>query len=171
MRRDLFYVFESPVSAVYEAYERSIREILRKNPEGSPYHTLSFGLNFSMKFNMNGGSCHVHLMPYGSGTAVGVRYSIAQAVGARYEAHCKVMTQGAEKFLGIASKPARLTMEAFLKPENQITEGSVPTPASAPAAETISAPAPTGNPYKFCPQCGTKLDSSARFCTACGVKQ
>ncbi len=173
MRRDLFCTFEKPVPEVYAAYRRSIEEVLNKKPECSPCHTLSFGLNMSFKFNINGGSCHVHLIPYGTGTAVGVRYSIAQLYGARYEAHCMAMTHYVEELLGVVSRSARLNINDFLKKENQITmdPSSVPTVAPVQESAPAPAPAPAGNPFKFCTQCGTKLDASAAFCTACGKKQ
>ena len=84
MRRDVCHFYPIHVIGVYKAYVRAIKEVFDADCSEEPYHTLTFGLKFSFKYNMNGGFCHVHLMPYRGGTAVDIRYTIVQALGAKY---------------------------------------------------------------------------------------
>lgn len=120
MRKDLFHYFEADVKTVYEAYVRAANEEFGKACSETPYHTISFGLNYSFKYNMNGGSCHIHFMPYKTGTAVGIRYTIVQLVGARYGAHDSDMKKSVEKKLGISATDVNLEMEEFLKDSNRV---------------------------------------------------
>ncbi len=163
MRRDMFFIYDKPVAEVFNAYRQAIKTVFNTDADAAEFHSITFGLNFSFKYNMNGGACHVHFIPYGNGTAVRIRYSIAQLVGARYAAHCKDMVNGADKVLGIESKPAKLDMEQFLKDESKTVKAEAPVQR---------APEPSGaKTHKFCAQCGTKLDISANFCISCGKKQ
>ena len=52
---------------------------------------------------MNGGACTVLLMPYKSGTAVNVRYSIAQLFGSRYNAYDEELTKNVVGILRVES--------------------------------------------------------------------
>ncbi len=197
MRRDICCMYNKNIREVFNAYMSAIDTVLGKRGEAQPYHTISFGLNMSFRYNINGGSCTVHLMPYSGGTAVDVRYSIAQLAGARYAAHCQELTRGVEEVLGVPSMPVDLDVEIFLMPYNQVTSANDPRIASAPAFAPAPAPvlapppppapmAPTApmpelapqpayvpapQPFKFCTSCGTKLSTDARFCTACGKPQ
>lgn len=120
MKRDLFHYFESDVKTVYAAYVKAAEEKFGKDCSSTPYHTVSFGLNFSFKYNMNGGACHIHFIPYKSGTAVGVRYSIAQLLGARYQAHDSDMTEYVERELGVRSGSIKIAMEEFMNDSNRV---------------------------------------------------
>ncbi len=184
MRRDLCFTFDRGVTDVYRAYLTAIRDVFSKDAEPQPYHTLTFGLNMSFKYNMNGGSCTVHLMPYGAGTAVDVRYTIVQAAGARYEAHGNALNRRVESILGCAAVPASLDVELFLLPENQVLSADDPrvarsatgSPATESPASDMSA---TGSPAtdmpavpaagETCARCGAPMKSGARFCTQCGA--
>lgn len=120
MKKDLFHYFEADVKTVYAAYVKAAKEKFGKDCSSSPYHTLSFGLNYSFKYNMNGGACHIHFIPYKSGTAVGIRYTIAQMFGARYEAHDSDMVGFVEKEVGLKSTSINIDMEEFLKDSNRV---------------------------------------------------
>ena len=128
MKKDLFHYYEADLETVFNAYVSAVKKQFGKDCSVKPFHTISFGLNFSFKYNMNGGSCHVHFMPYNTGTAVGVRYSIAQLMGARYSAHDADMTKYVQKELNVIATNTRLDMEEFLSYANKIT--------SAPTQET-----------------------------------
>ncbi len=186
MRRDMGFYVEADVASVYTAYLKALSgDPFRRSCNEQPYHTLSFGLNFSMKYNMNGGSCHIHFMPHGSGTAVNIRFSIAQAAGARYGKYTEVLNNTFMKYLPIAPRPANYNMDDFLRPENQVVASSAsrafvasapvtqapvatPAPASAPVTPPPVATSPTASSL-FCSNCGNKLDPNARFCTQCGT--
>ena len=76
MRRDLAYFYERPINEVFAAFEQAANQRFGKDCKTEPCVRLTFGLNFSMKYNMNGGSVTAHFMPYQNGTAVNLRYSI-----------------------------------------------------------------------------------------------
>lgn len=192
MKRDICCYFHKKLPEVYNAYMQAIAMVLNKQGSPQPLHTITFGLNFSMKYNMNGGACTIHLIPYQNGTAVDVRYSLAQAAGARYEAHCKVLTQGVERLLGLNAVRVTLPIEMFLDPANQVTSANdlrcqgaqpgeaIPAAPVAPVAPVTAAPVqpiqpapavPGAKPFKFCMFCGEKLPTEARFCSRCGKPQ
>lgn len=120
MKKDLFHYFESDVKTVYAAYLKAAKEKFGKDCSSTPYHTVSFGLNYSFKYNMNGGACHIHFIPYKNGTAVGIRYTIIQMFGARYEAHDSDLTGFVEKELGKKSDYINIGMEEFMNNSNRV---------------------------------------------------
>ena len=70
MRRDLVYFYPCPKDAVFNAFLRTANEKFGKNCKKDPNgNSISFGLNFSFRYNMNGGACTIHFMPYQNGTA------------------------------------------------------------------------------------------------------
>ena len=163
MRRDICLYYEKELPEVFSAYVEAINKRFGKDCNPAPYHTIQFALSFSFKYNMNGGGCTVRLMPHGRGTAVNVRYSIAQAVGARYEAHCRDLSNFVESILRVNSAGINIPVEEFMRPQNQITPNSArpaqpkPTPQPAPTSaqtaqkivETVvrpTAPAPQPAP-------------------------
>lgn len=192
MRRDLFYFYPSDIDSVYVAYQRAIRDRLGKEAEGVPVHTLVFGLNFSFKFNMNGGGCHVHFMRYRGGTAVNIRYTIAQATGARYEAHADELNLAVDNILQLKAQKVNLDAELFeaSKEERPLAFGApkaTPQPTYNPPM-TFNEPTPmrsyapmNNNPApisaqsmeraRFCGQCGTPFQGDANFCANCGAKR
>ncbi len=162
MKRDICCTYDREVVEVFNAYVRAIRDAFAKDCTPQYYHTISFGLNFSFFYNMTGGVCTVHLIPFENGTAVDVRYSVIQPCGARYGAHCLALTQRVEQILGCLSKPSHIDVNLFLRPENQIiapgdprfpaanaaenaaagSEQTVPESAPAPVAPPVAEPAP-----------------------------
>lgn len=140
MRRDICLYYEKELPEVFSAYVEAINKRFGKDCNPAPYHTIQFALSFSFKYNMNGGGCTVRLMPHGRGTAVNVRYSIAQAVGARYEAHGRDLSKFVEAILRVNSVGINIPVEEFMRPQNQITPNSArpaqpkPTPQPAPTA-------------------------------------
>ena len=92
MRRDLVYFYPAPMKLVYDAFYNAANQRFGKDCKADPFKTLQFGLNYSFKYNMNGGSITAHFMPYQNGIAVNLRYTIIQAFGARYQKHAQDYT-------------------------------------------------------------------------------
>jgi hypothetical protein len=162
MRRDIFHYFNASVQDVFQAYHQTIQNKFEKNATATPYYTISFALSFSFRYNMNGGSCTLHFMPYNNGTAVCVRYTLIQAIGARYGAYNQRLLEEVEKLLHVKAQNVELNVEAFLQPSNQ----AVSTPIK-----------PQEMPEKprelavFCPKCGIKFGENDLFCYNCGSKR
>lgn len=172
MRRDVGFYVEADIRQVYDAYlKAAMNPPFERSCKQEPLHTISFGINFSFKYNINGGSCNIHLMPMGAGTAVNIRFSLAQAAGARYELYANNLNAAVQRFLPVRITPANYNMDDFLRPENQLTEASAPQAIVAP--QQAPAPTPQPAPAGFCTACGNGLQAGARFCGKCGaaVKQ
>ena len=173
MRRDIGFYVEANIEKVYEAYlKAATNKPFERDCRKEPYHTISFGVNYSFKYNMNGGSCNIHFMPSGNGTAVNMRFSLAQAAGARYERYAQDLNNAMRAFLPVAIQQKTYNMDDFLKPENQVTEDSLRKQMAA--AATPVAPAATVAPAaasgaKYCANCGNPLAPGGRFCTQCGT--
>ncbi len=182
MRRDIAFYWEAGTKEVYEAYLRTAqREPFERDCDQKPFYSIGFGVNYSMKYNMNGGACTIHFMPYRSGTAVNLRFSIAQVFGARYERYAQDLNEIVERYLGVRPREIEIDVEEFLRPENQLTPGKLiaqETPAFAPMAyqpvAVPSAPQPVVQPAaqgsKVCAGCGNPLNPGANFCTQCGTR-
>lgn len=63
MRRDLFYFYPLPVQPVSDAFVQAANQRFGKQCKVEPYKTVNFGLNYSFKYNMNGGALTIHFMP------------------------------------------------------------------------------------------------------------
>ena len=177
MRRDVMHYYERSIADVYGAYKAAAMQKFGKDCREEPYHTLSFGLNYSFRYNMNGGACTVHFMPYNTGTAVNIRYSIVQLAGARYGAHDKEMSTFVTSVLGVPAMDLKIDPEIFLLEQNKVYAGSYTTPAAPayqpapPVQQPVQTyqPAPAASP-KFCARCGNRLSPGAKFCGGCGNK-
>ncbi len=159
MTKDVFFYYPCETGAVYQAYLRTANEQFAKVcKEEIPGAVISFGLDFSFKYNMNGGACTIHFMPHQSGTAVAIRYTVVQLLGARVSKHSSDLTSYADRILGAAAQPAQLTMNLFTGYESSYTPAVVrqPIPQVAPAGA------------RMCPHCGAPLSENARFCSSCG---
>lgn len=186
MRRDICHFFPADVKTVYNAYLTALHnKQFRRDCREEPYHTLTFGLNFSMKYNMNGGSCIIHFIPYNGGTAVDLRFVLAQAAGARYERYDHDLTSAAVLLLGIHVQPLTLDIEEFLKESNKVyaqnqtgtsdaqyTAPPTPPPTVSQAQTRICTVCgrDVAEDDMFCGYCGTKVVCKNRFCTKCGTK-
>ena len=198
MRRDLVYFYPCPKDAVFNAFLRTANEKFGKNCKKDPNgNSISFGLNFSFRYNMNGGACTIHFMPYQNGTAINLRYSIVQAFGARYKRHAAEMTAYANNILKATGKPMKLDVNAFLSyaatgnPQQAAAPGGtaapVQPPVQAPAQPPVQAPArpqppvqqPRANqktaqqsepPYRAVGQSANQPSQSLAFCPECGKR-
>ena len=175
MRRDLYHYFKGDIESVYNAYVAVLRaEPFHKEPNLAPYSLISFGLGMSFKFNMNGGTVHIHLAPRGTGTAIQVRYSIVQLVGARYRAYDKLLTDHVAAVLGYAAEPLEELADAYFEassaqPALTETKAIEVQPVEVVAEEVEEVPAPTGRP-QFCGKCGKRIDPEDNYCGSCGAK-
>lgn len=133
MRRDLAFFYPVPVNVVYNAYVQTAMKKFGKDCKQNPFTTLSFGLNFSFKYNMNGGSCTIHFMPYQNGTAINLRYTIVQAMGARYKAHAQDLNNFAADIIRV--KPQSITIEVshFTNYAASVQQNAIPYPQQAPS--------------------------------------
>ena len=165
MRRDLGFYIEAPIEQVYNAYlQAATHPPFSRSCRQEPFHTISFGMNFSFKYNMNGGSCTLHFMPYGSGTALNIRFSIVQGAGARYGLYAKNLNLSMQNYLPCIPQPANYNINDFLQPENRVTPSGV---APSPNPQVFEAPV---IPHTMlCCHCGNPLPFGSRFCVHCGV--
>ena len=54
MRRDLCYFYPVPVQPTFDAFVQAANQQFGKGCKIDAYKTISFGLNYSFKYNMNG---------------------------------------------------------------------------------------------------------------------
>ncbi len=165
MRKDIYYYFESDVASVYNAYLMAVRSKLKREPHiQAPYYAIEFGVTFSVKYNLNGGSCILGFVPYQNGTAVNIGLFIVQLCGARCGAYARDLTNEAAKYLGLSPREISVDIELFLQESNYVRAGTVPQTQTPPA------PQPTANPQnvKFCTNCGCAQQKDAKFCSSCG---
>ncbi len=168
MRRDVIHYYEKGIAEIFEAYRAAAMQKFGKDCRAEPYHTLSFGLNYSFRYNMTGGACTIHFMPYGKGTAVDVRYSIAQIAGARYGAHDQELSQFVTSVTGAPAQRLDIDADSFLLDQNKVTAHAAPqTPVYGQPAQTQYGQK-TAN--RFCGKCGSRLVPGAAFCGNCGNK-
>ena len=171
MRRDLCFYVEAPIDRVYNAYlTAATNQPFERECAQTPYHNISFGINFSFKYNMNGGGCNLHFMPSGTGTAVNMRFSIAQAAGARYERYANDLNAAMLKVLPVALYPANYDAEEFVKPQNQVTPaGFASAPVAAAPVALAKEPAARSQNAQSCSNCGHAMGAQDRFCSHCGT--
>lgn len=172
MRRDLAYFYERPINEVFAAFEQAANQRFGKDCKTEPCVRLTFGLNFSMKYNMNGGSVTAHFMPYQNGTAVNLRYSIVQAFGARYKTHAHDLTLFVNGILRVAGQPIQLDVDRFLDYEAGVTCPRCGTGCAAGELFCSSCGTPLQQPERpvFCTNCGASLRQEGKFCHRCGAK-
>ena len=171
MRRDICFFIPADVQSVYNAYLSALgNDKFRRECAQEPYHTLTFGLNFSAKFNFNGGSCTLHFMPWQGGTAVDMRFSLAQLGGAKYEKYANELNADTMALIGTTVQKVSIPVETFLDPRNKVYANGAPAQASAPAPALVPTPAPAAPTGRVCAKCGYVLSDDAQFCMMCGSK-
>ena len=139
MRRDICFYYPEDVITIYNAFLTAAKNPpFERTCSQQPYHTFQFGLNYSVKYNMNGGSLTLHFMPYNNGTAVNLRFSIAQLAGAKCDVFANDLAYYACSRLGLRSQYCSVDIEEFLKPENQVTmQNRAPSPTPTPFAPSV----------------------------------
>lgn len=168
MRRDLVYYYDRPLDAVFNAFIQAANQRFGKNCKIEQGKTISFALNYSFKYNMNGGTVTAHFMPYQNGTAVNLRYTIIQAVGARYKAHAKDLTLFADGILQTSGVLIQLDINLFLAYEQQTPSAGVYVQSQNAAVQQPVLQQP--QPQRICANCGKPVSNDAVFCNSCGKK-
>lgn len=160
MTKDLFFYYPCQPAQVYSAYLQTANERFSKQcREEIRGAVFSFGLDYSFKYNMNGGACTIHVMPHQGGTAVAIHYTVVQLFGAKVTKHSTDITSYADRILGVQNQPIQLNIKMFTDYEASLKGQGAPQPAS-------NIPQSQGAPV--CPNCGNPLTPGARFCVSCG---
>lgn len=173
MKKQICHFYPIDVNTVYAAYDRAAGERFGKDCVRQPYHTIRFGLNFSLKYNMNGGHVQVSFMPVQGGTAVCVEYSVAQLMGARCGAHDRDLSEYVRAILGVAPMDTPIpageiqNYAAYAPTASVATVQPIQPPVQAPSQQPIGAPDPGA--VRFCTRCGER-SSGGNFCAKCGNK-
>ena len=166
MRKDIYYYFESDPASVYNACLTAVRNKFKKEPHNqAPYYLMEFGVTFSFKYNINGGSCVLAFVPYQNGTAVDIGLFIAQLCGARCGAYAKDFTNEVAKHLGITPQEISIDQSLFFEENNYVKANS----STQPKSSTTSQPVANTQNSKFCSNCGSAQAPNSKFCTNCGV--
>ena len=128
MEKDYRFYCESDVKVVFAAYVRAIERMFGKTRnEGciiSPYQTITFSIDYSFKYNMNGGTCNINFAPQKTGTAITFHYKIKQLLGARCQTHASDIFNFAEQELSYKKmliNDDELLLDAGLKSNNSNT--------------------------------------------------
>ena len=177
MREDVCYRFSADVQTVYGAYLKAAQSPpFERTCSQEPFHTFSFGVNYSMKYNMNGGSCILHFISYEGGSAVDLRFVIAQAWGAKCEKYAQELTDRAAALLGELPRRCSIPIDTFTNENNKVyahkpvvPAASAPAPVPAPSAFCTNCGKAIGANDQFCAGCGTRLKKAQKFCTQCGT--
>ena len=181
MRRDLVFFYPLPPEPVYRAFVQAANQRFGKECKFEPFVKLSFGLNYSFKYNMNGGVLTVHFMPYQNGTAIDLHYTVVQLAGARYKKHAQDLTQFTDSVLGTRATTLVLDANHFLayeqsaspvQPMQQIQSSQPVQPVQS--AQPVQ-PVQTQEPVQYasaevcrCDSCGREILPGAKFCAGCG---
>lgn len=164
MTRDLCYYFERSYLDVYNAFLWAAKDKFGKDCKQEEGKVITFVLNYSFRYNMNGGAIRVFFMPYATGTAVNLHYIIAQLYGARYGAHAKDLIAHVEKTLYVQAVEMQPNLNAFLA--FQPTPDLFAPPKQPPTAQ----PMPQPVAQKRCANCGQDIAEDSLFCAYCGAK-
>ena len=113
MKRDLCFYYDRPLNDVFNAYVQAITQQVGKGCQVVQGRSINFGLNYSFRYNMNGGFCNILFIPYQNGTAVNMRYTIIQLLGARYTAHAQDVNNYVFRILQTKAVPLNLNVSIF----------------------------------------------------------
>lgn len=173
MRKDLVYFYPAPLKNVYDAFYNAANQKFGKSCKADPFKTLSFGLDYSFRYNMNGGSLTAHFMPYQNGTAVNLRYTMVQSLGGKYKKHAQDYTQYIDGLLRVNGTVIQLDLQYFTDYEQRTPSGVLPQPMQQtmpPQQAPVQQPSQQIPRGKFCTKCGAPTSPDALFCTKCGNK-
>ena len=187
MRRDVCYFFPVDVVSLYNAYLTAAKNPpFERSCKEEPYHTFAFGIRSSFKYNINGGACTLHFIPYQNGAAVDLRFTLAQLLGARYGKYAEELTNRAAAILRVGPQQVNINIEEFLRPENKVSAGSNSQPfmESSPVAPPLQSTAPVytqqsveqfrvpssnNSENPLCGRCGHCNEPGSAFCAKCGT--
>ena len=131
----------------------------------------AFGLDYSFRYNMNGGSLTIHFMPYNNGTAIDMHYTVVQAFGARYQKHADDVLIFVNAALGAQAQPINISINEFLAYETGVPSAPLnAAPQPQQVAQPVQQTAQSAPQAKFCMNCGAPIAPNTAFCTNCGKK-
>lgn len=168
MKKNVCFYIEGDVKLIHNAYiNAASSRIFNRICKQEPFYKISFNLEFSFEYNINGGTCEIHLMPYGTGTAVLMHFSIMQLVGAQCESYANDLNRVMQSFLPVSIFSAAYAMEDFMNPMNQVRPQPVIRSAQSaqPLSQSVQEQKSNGN---LCSKCGNTLEKGSRFCDRCG---
>ena len=120
MKRDICRIFKAELISVYNAYLKAATEKYGRECIQKPFYSIEFGLNYSLQYNLIGGQCKIHFMPYNGGTAVNIRYTLEQLEEAHYDAHEKGLLEVVESQLHVRGSLDKVSIEQFLDYESWV---------------------------------------------------
>lgn len=141
MNKSFNFYYSIDLPKLYRAYENAIKYLFKKNSSTQDPRILSFPLDFSLKYNMNGGTCNVVFSSLDfNSTRVEIKYSVLQASGARCKAHADDLINQVAQILQRPNPNSDCNQEDTMK----------------------------GNNMKFCTKCGKEIMEEAIICPHCG---
>ena len=170
MKKEICHYYPKPKEVVFLSYERAVNELLGAKIEKTPNESLIFDLEYSVKYNINGGGCHIRFAAYNGGTLVELKFVLAQATGARCGAIDSGLANLVENALGVESNAVYEGFDALVEmmnapqPQPQMRND----PQYPPQARQGTQPPQNNCRDNFCPRCGTKFAPNDNFCTRCG---
>ena len=194
MIRDIIYYYPRNIYDTYNAYWSSAVNRMGRSCKIEKYHTIAFGLSYSFTYNMNGGACNIHFIPYQGGTAVNIHFSIVQAFGANFKKYDRDLTGYASSMLGVMPSVLNIPPSTFMLEQYKVYETPArngtqypqqsQNPQQSQSPQQYSGqPAQNGTQYPqqspkqipvtgtvFCPQCGTNNAGDSSFCFSCGQR-
>lgn len=120
MKKDICRIFKAELISVYNAYLKAATEKYGRECIQKPFYSIEFGLNYSLQYNLIGGQCKIHFMPYNGGTAVNIRYMLEQLEEAHYDAHEKGLLEVVESQLHVKGSLDKVSFEQFLDYESWV---------------------------------------------------
>ncbi len=151
MIRDIIYYYPRNIYDTYNAYWSSAVNRMGRSCKIEKYHTIAFGLSYSFTYNMNGGACNIHFIPYQGGTAVNIHFSIVQAFGANFKKYDRDLTGYASSMLGVMPSVLNIPPSTFMLEQYKVYE-TAPNGARYPqqnqyAQQYSGQPAQNGTQY------------------------
>ena len=141
MIRDIIYYYPRNIYDTYNAYWSSAVNRMGRSCKIEKYHTIAFGLSYSFTYNMNGGACNIHFIPYQGGTAVNIHFSIVQAFGANFKKYDRDLTGYASSMLGVMPSVLNIPPSTFMLEQYKVYE--------TPAQNGTQYPQQSRNPQQY----------------------
>ena len=172
MVNTLLYFYNCPLDPVFNAFVQAAKQKFGKDCQIKG-KSMSFGLNFSFKYNMNGGFVNVYCAPYQNGTAVEIKYTIIQLALARYKAHARDLTNYVNGILQTsATEMQNVNPNIFAGCEQNYQQGypqQVYPQQNYPQQGYPQQNYPQQSVNVICRCCGNAVSSDAAYCPVCGT--
>lgn len=163
MKKEFCHYYPKPVEEIFTAYDRAVKVVFGADAEKAPNKLIEFDLEYSFKYNINGGGCSIRFTESNGGTLVGLSYVIAGAMGARCNACDLDLTEEVEQIVGVQSKNVYEEFDELVRRMN-----TPPPPPRGYGAGQGNMPHDGGR-ANFCSRCGKPFAPNDNFCTNCGT--